>query len=546
MRLSLLSLVPRRSCPLPVRALSTFAALAIGACSRAAPVTAPGRPPARAVDVPGAPHAIVPLPLAVSLSAAAPAFVLDSTLEILVANNAPPAADSVAQQLATLIRVPVNVRARRLGPEEAPRTPSISLALDPRQIALGEEGYELNVEANRATLVARSVAGLFYGVQTIRQLLPPSVEHPAALDRALRLPVGRVVDTPRFPWRGAMLDVARHFLPVEAVKRYIDLMALYKLNRLHLHLSDDQGWRIEIKSRPNLIVVGGSTEVGGGAGGFYSQAQFADLVAYASQRYITIVPEIDMPGHTNAALASYPELNCDGVAPASYTGIRVGFSTLCVERETTYAFVDDVVREIGALVPTPYFHIGGDEVERLTAAQYRRFIERVETIVRTRNKTMIGWGEIAPANITPASIVQHWRPDSARMHAARGGRVILSPAKHAYLDMKYDSTTLLGLKWAGYVEVRDAYALEPATYLPDVPESAILGVEAPLWSETLVKIEDYEYMAFPRLAAIAEVGWSAASARTWEGFRARLAAHGPRLTALGVNYYSSPQVPWPR
>ena len=426
----------------------------------------------------------------------------------------------------------------------APR--SISLAIDAANAALGEEGYELNVAVDRVTLAARSAGGLFHGVQTIRQLLPVSVEYPAAMGRVLRIPAGRVVDAPRFAWRGAMLDVSRHFLSAEDVKRYIDVMALYKLNRLHLHLSDDQGWRIEIKSRPNLTVVGGSTQVGGGPGGFYTQAQFADLVAYAAQRFITIVPEIDMPGHTNAALASYAELNCDGVAPPVYTGTRVGFSTLCVERETTYAFIDDVVREISGLITGPYFHVGGDEVEKLTAPQYRRFIERVEGIVRQHGKTMIGWGEIAPANISATSIVQHWHNDSSQLHAARGGRVILSPAKHMYLDMKYDSATILGLKWAGLVEVRDAYALDPATYIPTVPESAILGVEGPLWSETLMKRQDFEFMAFPRLAAVAEVGWSPAAVRDWDNFRLRLGAHGPRLQALGINFYRSEQIPWVR
>jgi len=217
--------------------------------------------------------------------------------------------------------------------------------------------------------VARTPAGLFYGVQTLRQLLPAAVEYSAAFPRPMRLPAARVVDAPRFAWRGAMLDVARHFIEAAEVKRFVDLMALYKLNRLHLHLSDDQGWRLEIRSRPNLTRHGGSTEVGGGPGGFYTQEQYADLVRYAQERFVTIVPEIDMPGHTNAALASYPELNCNGVAPALYTGTEVGFSALCVESEATYRWIDDVVREIAALTPGAYFHIGGEEGERLTHEQ---------------------------------------------------------------------------------------------------------------------------------------------------------------------------------
>jgi hexosaminidase len=286
--------------------------------------------------------------------------------------------------------------------------------------------------------------------------------------------------------------------------------------------------------------------VGGGPGGYFTRAQFADIVAYATSRFIMVVPEIDMPGHTNAALASYPELNCDGVAPPLYTEIRVGFSTLCVTKDSVYTFINDVVREISSMVPTPYFHMGGDEVQKLTHDQYLRFVERVQDIVTANGKEMIGWGEIAPARLTPSTIVQHWKRDSSGMHVARGGKVILSPGPKMYLDMKYDSTTVLGLRWAGLIEVRDSYDWDPATLLPEVPEAGLLGVEAPLWAETLVKLEDYEYMAFPRLAAIAEVGWSPQTSRTWEGFRLRLGEQGPRLSALGVNFYRSPQVPWSR
>jgi len=328
------------------------------------------------------------------------------------------------------------------------------------------------------------------------------------------------------------------------VKRYIDLMAVYKLNRLHLHLSDDQGWRIEIASRPNLTAQGGSTQVNGGPGGFYTKAQFADIVAYATSRFITIVPEIDMPSHTNAALASYAELNCDNVARPLYTGTKVGFSVLCVEKDSVYTFINDVVKDIAAQVPTPYFHIGGDEVEKLTHDQYIRFIERVQDIVTANGKQMIGWGEISPAKLAPNTIVQHWRRDSVSIHVARGGKVIMSPSSKTYLDMKYDSTTTLGLRWAGLIEVKDAYDWNPATLLPEVPETAMLGVEGPLWSETLVKLEDYEFMAFPRLAALAEIAWSPQGARDWETFRIRLAFQGPRLGALGVNFYRSAQVPW--
>jgi hexosaminidase len=189
-----------------------------------------------------------------------------------------------------------------------------------------------------------------------------------------------------------MLDVSRHFLPPAGVKRFIDLVSLYKINRLHLHLADDQGWRIEIKSRPSLTAIGGSTQVGGSPGGFYTQDEYRDIVAYAAGRYITIVPEIDMPGHTNAALASIPELNCDKVSPPLYTGIRVGFSALCVDSAAIYPILEDVVREISSITPGPYFHIGGDEVMKLTHPQYLTFIARMQYLVNANGMRMIGWG----------------------------------------------------------------------------------------------------------------------------------------------------------
>jgi hexosaminidase len=507
------------------------------ACGRRAPTTAPAPDPSRIA------HAVVPVPTSIQVTAA-DTFRIDSTTQVVVAAGSGPEAERVAAYLANLLHGPLGARPRTLGAEEAPPPRSIAVRIDASKSALGLEGYELMVTRNAVTLTAAQPNGLFYGVQTIRQLLPLSVEHRAALNRRLWMPGARITDMPRFAWRGAMLDVSRHFIDADDVKRYIDLMALYKLNRLHLHLADDQGWRIVIGSRPNLTERGGSTQVGGGPGGYYTKAQFADIIAHATSRFITIVPEIDMPGHTNAALASIPELNCDGVAPSLYTGIRVGFSALCVTKEETYVFVNDVVREIAAQLPTPYFHMGGDEVEKLTPDQYRRFVERVEKIIHSHGKQMIGWGEIAPANISPNTIVQHWRRDSSALHVARGGKVILSPGPKMYLDMKYDSTTVLGLRWAGLIEVRDAYDWNPGTLLPDIPESAVIGVEAPLWAETLVKLQDYEYMAFPRLIAVAEIGWSAQSDRGWDGFQLRLARHGPRLSALGVNFYRSPQVPW--
>jgi hexosaminidase len=408
---------------------------------------------------------------------------------------------------------------------------SIHLQLNP-SIA-GDEAYDLAVTPSNVLLRARTNAGLFYGIQTLRQLFPSSIEHPAAVGRRLWVPAGRITDSPRFEWRGMMLDVSRHFLQPEDVKRFIDHLALYKINRLHLHLADDQGWRIEIKSRPSLTAVGGSTQVGGGKGGFYTQDEYKDIVSYAASRFITIVPEIDMPGHTNAALASIPELNCDNVSPPLYTGIRVGFSALCVDSARIYPVLEDIVREISAITPGPYFHIGGDEVTKLTHQQYLGFIERMQSIVNANGKRMIGWGEVSPAKLSEQTIVQNWKKDSSFLHSARGGKVIVSASSKLYLDMQYDTTTTLGLHWAGYVPLRTSYDWEPTTFLAGVNESAVIGVEAPLWAETVIKVEDYEYLAFPRIIAVSELGWT--RQRSWDGFARRLQLQDERLKALGIN-----------
>lgn len=488
---------------------------------------------------------IIPLPRTVDQSSGA-GFMISADTVILFPGDE--RTGWIANYLANLIG--------RAAAPEPPRVDSaggpipkgaIVLELGETSIA-GAEAYELSVAPDRVTIRAAEAAGLFYGVQSFRQLLPAFVEYPAVRpdeSRPVVAAAGRIVDTPRFPWRGAMLDVARHFLSLDEVKRFVDLMSLYKLNRLHLHLADDQGWRIEVKSWPNLTSHGGRTEVGGGAGGYYTQAEYADLVRYASDRFVTIVPEIDMPGHTNAALASYAELNCDGVARELYTGIEVGFSALCVDNDITYTFIDDVVREIAAITPGPWFHIGGDEVQTLAPDPYNRFIGRVQAIVQAHGKQMIGWDEIVSAELLPGTVVQHWRPDSTSAVAVtKGARVIMSIANRAYLDMKYDPATAIGLTWAGYVDVRTAYDWDPAAMVAGVSESALLGVEAPLWTETVATIRDVEFLAFPRLAAIAEVGWSRAEARDWNAFKGRLGAHGPRLTALGVNFHRAPAVPW--
>ncbi|MFI1537657.1 beta-N-acetylhexosaminidase [Streptomyces anandii] len=417
----------------------------------------------------------------------------------------------------------------------------------------GAEGYRLDSGRGGVTITAREPAGLFHGVQTLRQLLPAAVEKRSVQPGPWLVAGGTVKDSPRYAYRGAMLDVSRHFFTVAQVKRYIDELALYKINELHLHLSDDQGWRIAIDSWPRLATYGGSTEVGGGKGGHYTKADYKEIVRYAASRYLEVVPEIDMPGHTNAALASYAELNCDGVAPPLYTGTNVGFSSLCVPKEVTYRFVDDVIRELAALTPGRYLHIGGDEAHSTSHDDYVKFMDRVQPIVAEYGKTVIGWHQLTGATPAKGALAQYWGLDSTSAaekaqvaRAAQNGTgLIFSPADRVYLDMKYTKDTPLGLAWAGYVEVRRSYDWDPGSYLPQVPASAVRGVEAPLWSETLSTSAHIEYMAFPRLPGAAELGWSPAATHDWDAYKVRLAAQAPRWDALGIGYYRSPQVPWP-
>ena len=403
--------------------------------------------------------------------------------------------------------------------------------------SLGEEGYELIIAEQYIRLCANRPAGLFYAIQTLLQMIPT---HPTA---TISLPAVSIRDTPRFRWRGAMLDVARHFFGVEDVKRYIDLIAHYKMNRLHLHLTDDQGWRIEIKSWPRLTEVGGRTQVGGNGGGFYTQEQYREIIEYARSRYVMIVPEIDTPGHTNAALASYAELNESEEAPNLYEGIAVGFSTLSINRAVTYQFLDDVIGELSGLTPAPYIHIGGDEARSTSKEDYKKFIRRMQEIVISHGKTAIGWGEIGEAEILPGTIAQYWEGKTYQAAKEQGAKFILSPANKTYLDMKYDSSTPIGLDWAALISVKDSYDWEPGSYMPLLEEKDILGIETPIWSETLVAMKDIEYLAFPRMLSMAELAWSP-KGQDWEEFRQRIGAHGKHMEAMGINFYQSPEIDW--
>jgi hexosaminidase len=480
-------------------------------------------------------HSIVPAPVSLTRNEGEP-FTLDSTSSIVVGADAEVA--RTGEMLAVLLRASTGFAI----PVRADSVTTGAIILRANPAASGEE-YQLRVTRDSVRITG-TPSGIFRGVQTLRQLLPPAIESHMKLNGTWAVPALTIDDRPRFSWRGSMLDVARHFFTVDEVKQFIDLLALYKLNVLHLHLADDQGWRIEIKSRPKLAEMGGVTQVGGGPGGFYTQAEYADIVRYAQERFISIVPEIDMPGHTNAALIAHPELSCSRIAPAPYTGTEVGWSAFCPNKEETYALIDDVIRELAALTPGRYIHVGGDEVEVLTHEEYVRFIERVQDIVVRHGKEMIGWEEVGKARLRPTTLAQQWKSDSAVLALRSGAKLIMSPSPRAYLDMKYTDATELGLKWAALIEVADVYNWDPATYQVGVTEGDIVGVEGPIWSETLRNITAVQYLAVPRLPALAEVGWSPQSARSWESFRVRVAAHAPRWNYLGVNYHRSPQIPW--
>ena len=485
---------------------------------------------------------LVPLPVSVKVGTGA--FALSSASGIYVEPGTPEML-AVGQYLADQMKAATGQTWSVAGTTGAPCPGSLYLSAT-GDAGLGAEGYQLDVSAQLVQLKAPQPAGVFRGVQTLRQLLPPSFEGGGMQAGPWGIAVGTIRDYPRFGWRGAMLDVARHFFSVSDVEKLIDLAAYFKLNVFHLHLSDDQGFRIAIGSWPKLTSVGGSTAVGGGAGGFYTQADYSALVAYAKARYITIVPEVDVPGHTNAALASYSELNCNGTAPQLRTDTAVGYSSLCVTSDKTYQFIADVVREIAAITPGSYIHLGGDEAKATTLPDFNTFFNKAAPAVATAGKSLIGWDALGQLDTLPAqTIVQYWiAPDSARHAVSLGSKILMSPAAKAYLDMKYDTSTPLGQNWVGYITEQTAYNWDPAKLVDGVGEANLAGVEAPLWTETLKTLADLQYMAFPRLAGHAEIGWSAATGRTWDEYKVRLGSFGPRFKAWNVNVYKSAAVPW--
>ena len=398
--------------------------------------------------------------------------------------------------------------------------------------ALGEEGYRLVVD-DAIHLSARTDAGLLHAVQSLRQLLP------ASAGPAYQVPRLAITDVPAYRWRGLSLDVARSFLPVDYLERHIDRMALFKLNRLHLHLTDDQGWRIEIKRYPRLVEIGGASAVQGGRAGYYTQAQLKHLVAYAQARGVTLVPEIDMPGHVQAALASYNALACDDVANrGTYSGVEVGFSVLCLDKpDVVYPFVRDVLEEVVAIFPSAEIHIGGDEIKH---PLYAGFVARAAAMVEAMGLTPIVWEEGSVADLQPGALLQLWNDGYAIDAAvARGHPLILSPCSYLYIDHG-NHAGQPGADWcrAEGVPLARVYAFDPTPY------TTAVGVEAALWSEFVHTDAATDERLWPRLAAVAEVAWSPAPRRDYAGFVRRMGALRPHLDALGVRYYREPDLGW--
>lgn len=424
----------------------------------------------------------------------------------------------------------------------------IVLRLDPT-VTSGPEGYRLESNEAGVTITARHPAGILYGCQTLRQLLPVEILAESRVDGIEWLvPSVSIEDHPRFGWRGHLFDTCRHFFTVDEVKRAIDLLAFHKCNRFHWHLTEDQGWRIEIKRYPKLTEIGAwRTEKDGARyGGFYTQDEVRDVVAYAAERHVMVVPEIELPGHSTAALASYPELGCTGGPYVVLNDWGVIKDVYCAGRDETFTFLENVLEEVLALFPSQYIHIGGDECPkdrwkacprcqaRIAAEGLKDehelqsyFIKRFDQWLAARGRRLIGWDEILEGGLAPGAIVQSWRGVEGGIEAANARHdVIMSPHTFCYLDYSYGVTSL-----------EKTFSYEPvAKELGRGRARHVLGVEGNMWTEWVPTIAKYDFQTYPRMAAIAELGWSPTRGRKWEDFEARMEKHKKRLEMLGVKY----------
>ncbi|WP_435320888.1 beta-N-acetylhexosaminidase [Haloarchaeobius sp. TZWSO28] len=448
-------------------------------------------------------------------------------------------ATGVAEYLADLLRGPTGFDLPVV--EGGSAMDTITLSLSDESVEGGPEGYRLTVTDEWVKIEASHTAGLFRGVQTVRQLLPPAIESDTVQETSWTVAGCVISDYPRFEYRGAHFDVARHFFSVDAVKRFIDRIVPYKINHLHLHLTDNEGWRLRIDSWPELTETGGQTDIDGGEGGYYTKDDYREIVSYAEDRHVTVVPEIDVPAHAGAAVAAYPELGYGDVE----TSLPAESAALDPTSESTYEFLDDVVREVAELTPGPYIHVGTDEAEVLSNAEYTSFVERVVPIVERHGKTAIGWQEAAGGGVSDSAVLQYWKETDLDL---AGFDLLLSPRTHAYLNFRYDEETPPDgpETWGRRIaSVETSYRWDPGSHVEGVDESAVLGTESALWSEKLATMNDVDFMSFPRLPGVAERGWSPANATDWTEYRDRLGGHAPRWEACGIAYYRSPEVPWP-
>jgi hexosaminidase len=531
---------------------------------------------------------IVPKP--VSATVGSGSFTLGRTARIVVAPGAGTAAElSVADDLAAYLRPATGYPLPAMAGAPAPGDIVIKIG-DPGTLKPADqaEGYQLDTTASNATIEAPTAHGLYNGIQTFRQLLPPWINSARVAQVPWTTPVVTITDYPRYPYRGVLLDIARHYEPPSAVEELIGQAAGYKINVLHLHLSDDQGFRLAIAGFPRLTSIGGAGSVGTGGrqqdpGGFWTQAQYKAVVAYAAAHFITLVPEVDSPGHNNAiimseyddtgnpALPANPHgINCGQVNPPQWDYTEdVGYSALCPDSPDTWAIMTAIIDQLTALTPGPYYDLGGDEVPTslLSAAKYAQFINTEAPLVTKQGKTVMGWADIAGPGTTPpaGSVAEYWQPaagsapgtETGREAVAKGMKVVMAPADHTYLDQKYVVTATtsvpasLGMNWAcpAGCDVSSAYNWDPGSLVTGVTDHNVIGVEGDMWGETVATMSNVDYMVFPRLLALAEVAWSPSAQRTatspaYRDFLQRLATQGARLQVANINFYPSAEVPW--
>ena len=448
--------------------------------------------------------------------------------------------------------------------EEKPSA-GISLLID-SSLEMGDEGYLLDVDSKNVVVKAKTAQGLFYGMQSFLQLLPAEIESPTVVNGiAWKAPAVSIKDEPRFGYRGIMLDACRHFIPVENIKKQLDVLALFKINRMHWHLTDDQGWRIEIKKYPKLTEIGSKRIDGEGTeyGGYYTQEQVKEIVKYAADRFITIVPEIELPGHEMAAIAAYPELSCKGQPGVPRVIWGVEDIVMCAGKEEPFEFLADVIAEVAPLFPGEYFHIGGDECPKVrwekcpkcqarikaegikgdshhTAEQYLQsyVIKRMAKFVESKGRKIIGWSEILEGGLPENATVMSWLGTSSGIEAARQHHdVIMAPNTYVYFDY-YQTTDTENEPDAigGYIPLEKVYSFEPTEGIPEEGHKYIIGAQANLWTEYIPNFRQVQYMVLPRMDALAEVQWCDPSQKDYPDFLSRLMHMTQLYDKLGYNY----------